>query len=768
MPLAVGFASGIALQTGTSVTPALVAAAFLALSPPIAPLGFAAAGFAASTLARPGRQGGPAPGPREVRVSGRISSVPDRAGDRARFVLRDRAGHLLSATTRQLAWPLAVGDEISFDARIRTPERRRNPGGRDRAEDLAARGIELEAIGTSPPVRIASPSPASLVEAARDRFARLADATLPARQAGLVRAISTGDRSGVDPDTADAFARGGLAHLLSVSGLHLAVVALGAHRVARWLLSRCEPFVVRWDPRRSAAVASLPLAGLYALATGAQVPVVRSAIGAAVAFAAVLLDREVGALDALALAAIAVLAVDPGALRDVSFQLSFASVAGLALWSGPLRRALPVAPDRSTRRGRALEAVLTAACASAAATLATAPIVALHFRRISVAGVLSNVVGVPVGSALTIGGAIAAVASAVWTPLATWLLRACGPIAQLLLAITDAAAAPAWAAPGVGSPGLAGAATCYAGALLAWRWSGPRRVAAAGIAALALLAPPHVRHALAVHRGGLEVTFLSVGQGDATALLLPDGTAVLVDGGGEAQGSYDPGARDVVPWLRDAGVTRIAAVFLSHPHPDHLLGLPAVAAAFPVERFFTNGRRGDDATATALERLPRAEVVAAGARFERAGVRFEVLAPAGDHSAWMENDASLVLRVSYGSAVFLLCGDVEAEGEQRLVEAAGRERLRAAVVKIPHHGSATSSGPALVAATGAAYAIASVGHDNRFGFPDPAVVDRWRAAGAEVLRTDAGAVRFLTDGRSLRRTAASASLDALALARERL
>jgi competence protein ComEC len=786
--LALGFVAGAALPpgapcAGAPATAALgvgTAALLLALSPPLAPAAFGCAGWLAASSARAARradapptgtEGGDDPergSPSPTAIEGRIASVPERLDDRARFVLRAPDGRLLLATAPTLPWPLALGDRIRMEARFRRPEGPRNPGGRDRSAELSARGIVLEAHAVSAPVRMAPPSPLALLEEGRRRFADAAAGALPRREAALVRAIGAGDRSGVDPDTADAFARSGLAHLLSVSGLHLAVVAIGAYRVLRWTLARWDAFALRIEPRRAAALAAVPLTGIYALATGADVPVVRSALAATVAFAGVLLDREPEALNVLALAAVAVLAAEPGALLDPSFQLSFASVAGLALWSAPLRRAIPVRRDARTLAGRARELLLSAICASVAATLATAPIVAFHFRRISVLAVVSNVAGIPIGSALTVVAALAALASAVAPPLAAPLLHLCRPLAWLLLAVNDACAAPSWAALGVGSPGIAGVLVGYAALAAAWRWRGAARAVAAIVAALALLTPPHVRHALALRRGGLEVVFLSVGQGDATAFLLPDGSAVLVDGGGEAQGRYDPGARDVVPWLRDAGVTRVAALFLSHPHPDHLFGLPAIAQAFHVDLLLTSGRAGDDAAASALARLPPARGLAPGEVFERAGVRFEALAPPTGSEAWTENDASLVLKVTYGATSVLLTGDVEAEAEAALTRGPFADRLRADVIKIPHHGSASSSGAGLVQAVRPTWAVATVGHANRFGFPAREVVERWQAAGAAVLRTDEGAVRFLSDGRTVRRAPASGSLDALALARERL
>jgi competence protein ComEC len=252
-----------------------------------------------------------------------------------------------------------------------------------------------------------------------------------------------------------------------------------------------------------------------------------------------------------------------------------------------------------------------------------------------------------------------------------------------------------------------------------------------------------------------------VGQGDAALLRLPDGSAVLVDAGGAPDGGADPGARDVVPLLRDLGVRRLAAAFVSHPHPDHVLGLAAVTAAVPADRVFSNGDAGDGASRDVLAALGPLPL-APGEVWERAGVRFEALG--GDRVALAPNDASLVLRVSYGATSFLFPGDVEGAGEAAAV---ARGSLASDVVKIPHHGSRRSSTSGFAAAVAPRLAVVSVGAGNRYGFPHEEALARWREVGALVLRTDEGAIRLLSDGRRVRRVPAGAALDPLAIRRER-
>lgn len=756
---AAGFLSGVALGVQPLAPPGWLPLLLLLVAlPRFRPAAFLAAGWLAAAHARALPREPPAA---PVTLEGEVVGPPVAWGEdvRVRLALRDAVR--VEVTAGPLAWPLAVGDELRVEARLRRPPGPANPGGRDRAAQLAAAGVPWVARATGPAVRVARPSPAAPLEQARARYAAACERFLPGREAALLRAIGAGDRAALDDLTRRSFARSGLAHVLAVSGYHLVVVVLGLWRLLRALLLRWSWLAARSDPGALAAAICLPATAIYALATGASPPVLRAAVAAAIGLGGVFLRREHDALNSLALAALVLLAAEPAAALDPSFQLSFAAVAGLVLWAGPLRRAVPLALAPGTWRRRLGEPLLQGACATIAASLATAPVLAFHFRQLPLLGLPANVAALPLGAGLTVLGAVAGAAAAVDPVAAAPFLWAAWPLARALRAVSDLAAAPRWGTLGLGSPGLLGAAACAALALAATKLRGRRRWAAAAGAAACLLAPPWLRAGAAQARGGLEVIFLGVGQGDATLLRLPDGSAVLVDGGGAAGGGADPGERDVVPLLRDLGVRRLAAVFLSHPHPDHALGLAAVLDAFPVERAFGNGAPGDGAAAAVVARL-RPAPLAPGEAWERAGVRFQAVG--GPRAALGENDASLVLRVAYGRTAVLFAGDVEAAGEAAAVRAGG---LAADVVKVPHHGSRSSSSPAFVAAVAPRFAVVSAGAENRFGFPAADVLARWSAAGAQVERTDGGAVRLLSDGARFRKVPAEVVLDPVATLDER-
>jgi competence protein ComEC len=260
-------------------------------------------------------------------------------------------------------------------------------------------------------------------------------------------------------------------------------------------------------------------------------------------------------------------------------------------------------------------------------------------------------------------------------------------------------------------------------------------------------------------RGLLRVTFLDVGQGDAAIVDLPDGEAMVVDGGGLVGSPIDVGVRVLAPELRSRRRASLAAVVLTHPHPDHFGGLVAGLDAVRASALWDTGEgeaeqlAGGYAAVLAAARSRGVPVLRPDALCGTrtvGGARIDVLAPCPGFSPDRDaNDNSLVLRLVFGHRAILLVGDAQRE-EEAVLLATARDRLRADVLKVGHHGSSTSSSPAFLAAVAPREAVISAGRRNRFGHPHPATLAALSAAGARVWRTDAdGAVTVTTDGTNL-------------------
>jgi competence protein ComEC len=461
---------------------------------------------------------------------------------------------------------------------------------------------------------------------------------------------------------------------------------------------------------------------------------------AALALGAVVLGRWPSLASAFGASVLVLLSSAPLLLLDPSFQLSFASVAALGVlssaWKPPLvtgwfRRAV-------TWVGRGLGA-------STAAFLATAPLAAHHFGELAPASPLGNLLLVPpVELGIVPLGLLGAVLGALWPPLgflplwlADWLCRL-----VLVLAAGFRRLGPVLPLP---SPDGVEALLLFVAALLLLRAlvTRGRALALAGLA-LALGGGGHLAfRALARRlRDGVVVTFLDVGQGDAALVEGPRGFVAVIDGGGNVDGSFDPGARVIEPVLRRKAIGHVDLLILSHPHPDHLNGLFRVLERFPVGALWSSGDRGDNPEYDRLLALARARGTALSppARLERDGMVLEPLAPwVGDAIAAPEglsvNDASLVVRLSFSGRRILFTGDIEAQGEAELL-ARHPDNLVSDLLKVPHHGSRTSSGDELLAAVAPARAVMSLGRSNRFGFPRPEVLARYQGAGVAVHRTD--------------------------------
>lgn len=474
----------------------------------------------------------------------------------------------------------------------------------------------------------------------------------------------------------------------------------------------------------------------------------RSLLMTLVAAVSLLCRRESLSGRTLALAALGLSAAFPGSALEISFQLSFVSVlallAGHALRSRP---ALDTLRSSAALRERARHAIWL----STAALVGTLPLTAYHFNWITPIGLVTNPLLIPLsGVPATLLGLAGAAACGLSEEVAGVLFRLGGFPLALLSRVSSLAAALPFASLRVPTPTLLEIALVYAALAVPFLPRFARRGTAAAIAAaLALDAGFWLRERFIDDR--LRVRFLDVGQGDAAVLELPGGQVVVVDGGGFARSRFDVGERVVARYLRARKIARVDVLVASHGDWDHQGGLHYLAREFRPRELWRSDVPKEALRLAALE----TEVAAAGGAtlalrtgdfVERAGVRFDCLHPSGSEG-FEGNDASLVLRLSFGQTSMLLTGDVEQAAERALVRSS---MPPTGILKVPHHGSRTSTSAALLAAVRPAFAIVSLGEGNPFAFPSESVVHRIRESGARLFRTDRdGSIWLATDGKTV-------------------
>ncbi|MBC8132953.1 MAG: DNA internalization-related competence protein ComEC/Rec2 [Deltaproteobacteria bacterium] len=752
---------------------------------------------------------------RKVRVQGWVVASPEplmpRPGCRLRVAIRSVDG-ISAAATAVLVVAAGVpellpGDTIQFEARLRAVRGLANPGVPDSTVQARANGIHVFAgVGAAAAIRRVPDGPNGpnsssvrsqvsswprrgftlLVRAAtRSRLAlgQAIDRTASGSAAGFLHTAVLGERRNTDPLVEDGFRAAGATHVLSVSGLHLAAVGVIFFVGTRRALMAVPRLPLWVEPRATAAVVAIPAIVFYTLITGSAIATVRSALMMVFGLIGVFIGRRNTPVVAVAAAVLVLLAWSPLVLADISFQLSAVSVMALAV----LVRRLGPAPDAAVAKASASAAGSASgadslggaarwwdwdapwlarpfswlggfAAATVAAGVTTAPIVAHYFGEVTPAAPLGNLVLVPLVELVVVpfgllGAVVGAIAGKTCSlPLLTvaeaaaWLALRCAEYFRQH--------APVWltrspkvfetAARCIG-------ATCLLAAVRrrdAFRSWGLTLGAVLVVAAAGSLGGRDLARRL---NRDLVVTFLDVGQGDAAVLQIPGGATVLIDGGGTYDGSFDPGARVIEPFLRARGITSLDVVALSHPHPDHLGGLHRVVARFAVDHLWTSGDDGRNPEYVRLVAAARGRGVSTPvpATWEKGGVTLQPLGPfvVEGHRGAIErigvpegttvNDASLVIRASYGKRGVLFTGDIEENGEGEL---AGRTSLGQAVasdvLKVPHHGSRTSSTPELLEAVRPQLAVISLGWRNRFHFPRPEVVERFRARDIRLLRTD--------------------------------
>ncbi len=747
--------------------------------------------------------------PRELLTfSGCVVEPLELSADRASFVLELAPGARARVTLYELeGQPLAqltYGRRVEFDGRARPVRSFRNPGGFDYAAYMARREVYWTVtVARRSPIRILAGRCGSTWR--RAIFSARTAASARIRQLfgerpqimALLEATLIGSAGGLERAWIDVWRRTGTYHALVVSGVQITVLAI----VFLFALRMCLA------PQGVALGLTTAAAWLYAMAAGAEAPVVRAAAGFTLFVAGRLLYRRLCLANLLAAVAFAFLALDPNQLFEPSFQLSFLAVAAIAALAVPwlerssaaLGQALRSLQDRGRDPSLAPEVarwrvelrllaetlalwsrlpmrwairllawplrgavfLFELAVVSTAVQVGLALPMVYYFHRLSLTGLSANLLVGPLTSAAVPVG-FAAVATG-WGPL-VW---AAGRLASSAQRIVEwhAAREPNWRIPD--PPLWAGLAV--ATALLWTIWEarsrkGRRWLLPAGIC-LALLAIVIVHpFAPAIATGALEVAMLDVGQAESLLVVFPDRRLMLVDGGGApdfgARRRLDPGEDVISPYLWRRGVRELDVVVATHGHADHIGGLPAVVANFrprelwygamPETRAWQALREQALRQGTLLRRLHAGQQE----RFGPAQVR--VLSPPAGYAPGQapDNDDSLVLVVEYGRHRFLLTGDIS-QGVEAALLADGAVG-RADVLKVAHHGGRSSTSDEWLDAARPALALISVGFQNAYNLPHPAVLERLAARRILALRTDrCGLISVRSNGRHLELSTAS-------------
>jgi len=692
--------------------------------------------------------------------------------------------------------PLTYGTRLRIHAKLHPARNFRNPGTFDYEGYLQDHGISVLGSAQAEQIEPLAGFSGSRIELWRNRVHASIVAKIhhlwPASEASLMDAMVLGEDSFLRNATRTEFQRSGTYHVLVVSGMNLSILAFAIF----WTLRQ-----FRLDPAL-AALTTVVVSFAYAFVVGVGPPVWRAALMLAIYLGARLLYRERNMLNAIGAAALGVLIADPHALFGASFQLTFLAVFIIAAIGEPIleQTTLPyarglrllratsydlhVAPQvaqfrldlrliggrlarfAGNRAGIALPAIFmritiglgALVFMSALMQAGLALLMAYHFHRATTMGMPANLAVIPLTELLMPAAGAAVGLGYISTTLAKPAVWVSSFALEGIAGTVHWLGAARVADLRVAMPSLTLiliALTVLALAMMAARRG--RVIALGAVAALACVAvwialvpsQPHLR------AGVMEMTAIDVGQGDSILLVTPAGQTLLVDAGGLPQwmhSDFDIGEQVVSSYLWNRGIDHIDTVVISHPHADHLGGMPAVIANFhPRELWISIDHPAGEllpVVAQAQKAGLKISVKKQGDEFDYGGAHFRVLAPGRDQDtgAMRPNDDCLVLTASFGATATLLEGDAEPVAERRIVA----EHPEAILLKVAHHGSARATSADLLAAVHPRYAVISVGVRNVYGHPRREVLARLEHAGVRTYRTDEeGAVSFYLDGKSV-------------------
>ncbi|HHY83762.1 MAG TPA: DNA internalization-related competence protein ComEC/Rec2 [Clostridiales bacterium] len=679
----------------------------------------------------------------EVSLQGEIKGAPQVEKDRVIYVLQTAAVKIgesvypIKTNVKVSVYPntygpnsgvravYGTGDFIQVNGTIKEPDGPRNPKGFDYKSYLARRSIfSIMSVKEQNVIFIRSGSklsPERILASVRDRASSVLEQAVGGSEGNFLKAVILGQRWLIEPETEDDFTRTGLAHILAVSGLHVGYLVM--------LLSLIQSML----KLRKGAAMLLQAAVLlfYCFLTGASPSATRAVVMALIYLAGKALGRKSDIINNAGTAAFLILLFRPMDIFELSFQLSFLAVCSIGLFAEPIQNVLRFMPKK----------VASLIAAGLSAQLGTLPLTIYYFNLISPVSILANLVVLPVLGIVTAGGflliplGMALPVTAVYAAIPIRLLS------SLILLVTEFAADLPNAYIRVASPSVF---TLVIAFLLIWMISRERpgfirRPSIACIALIVLFLAVQLVADLTAPRE-LKLVFLDVGQGDCCFIQTPDRKNILIDGGGQA--GVDTGEKVLLPFLLKNGISALDLVIMSHGHDDHISGLQPVLKQLRTKAFMEyppleKTPAYQELIHTVREKGIRVISAARGQTYRVGNETWlHVLYPddSSAHALYQgnENNLSLVLLLECGDASVLFTGDIEKGVEYYLT---GRMKRTASVLKVPHHGSSTSSTEAFLDAVSPQAAIIQSGI-NLFGHPHPQTLDRLKERNIEVYRND--------------------------------
>lgn len=675
----------------------------------------------------------------DKKLAGIIVSRPRVKAGQCSFVFQpDHPGAYQKKIQVFCYFPAAVqkGQRISLQGALRRPDPPGNPGEFDYAAYLSYdRIFYILTIKKNEDLEILKKPPSwrDYLESYRQQGMDMIKKVLPPDEASIFIGMLLGQIEGIDEREYQDYQKTGIVHIFSVSGMHIGFLAL----LCGWLAA------VTGLSRRASLAFSIGLLLLYGTMVDWPAPVIRSVIMAVLGLLAYFAGRKRDLLDSLGQAGIVILLINPTALFQISFQLSFLATWGLVYLFPRWRRTLP--------HTHWLTDLILIPLAAQAAVL---PLIAYYFHILSPVSLLANLLLAYLTGIIVIVGFLFLLAG-IWLPvMGACLLELAGAMIELTRTVNHLLLQIPGACIWVGEPPIAAAGLYYPGLLLA-ALNRRRRACLFGLGMMGVFLIILCLPASCYNRGRAEVVFVDVGQGDCILLKTPAGEFILIDGGGSVLS--DVGTRKVLPYLRYRGIRRLYLVISTHPDVDHLAGLQSVLQEIPADAAALPATLADHPAYAPFKKLLKEKntpllVLHQGQLMQEGKWQLRVIY-AGDTSQNPEdtNQQSMAVRCSMGNFSVFLTGDVNQAALQKI----DREGLLRAVtvLKLPHHGSRYSLYLPLYEKTRPLYGVISVGRHNIFGHPSLSVLQALEKEGIKVLRTDrCGAVAFSSQGYDCRLT----------------